>query len=157
MAGEIATEEEEGLEPPPGARPQWLSSLTERWRREREELEAYIANAASFQHVSVAISNTFICPRCGPGRCDGTTLDCTLDSYYANPANGPRPSASGGTAQNPSPYGAWPGYSYPATRYDDAPPTERLPAPPPLRCECGTGDHTRSAAHSHWCPCWVSA
>lgn len=64
-------------------------------------------------------------------------------------------------ARNTIPYSGgatWPGYlQYPATRYDDAPaPTERLPAPPPLRCECGTGDHTRSGAHSHWCPCWVS-
>ena len=101
-----------------------------------------------------------VCPRCKPGRCDGTTLDCTLDSYYANPANGPRPSASGGTAQNPAPTypWLWPGYlpSYPATRYDDAHvPTERLPVPA-LKCECGSGSSVRSGAHSHWCPCWVS-
>lgn len=101
------------------------------------------------------------CPSCGPGRCDGTTQDCTLDSYYANPANGPRPSA--GTAQNPDPlpaygWGMWPGYTYPATKYDEehAPPTERGPAPAVARCECGSGDHTRSGAHSHWCPCWVA-
>lgn len=97
-----------------------------------------------------------VCAECGPGRCDGTTQSCTLESYYANPANGPRPAA---TAQNPAKQAAgtpqnpfW--YTY---RYgDDAPPTERAPAPAPLRCECGTGVHERSGCHSHWCPCWVA-
>lgn len=139
----------------------WWSSTCERLKREAQELDAYIANPASFKHVAMAISNAFICPRCGPGRCDGTTLDCTLDSYYANPANGPRPSA--GTAQNPDPlpaygWGMWPGYTYPATKYDEehAPVTERLPASAVARCECGSGSSVRSGAHSHWCPCWVA-
>lgn len=118
-----------------------------------------------------------VCPSCGPGRCDGSTQDCTLDSYYANPANGSRPAAAGGTAQNPAPAGpcpgchtspckggfsqcsafgyGWLGPFYPATQYDDSPPTERLPAAAP-KCECGSGDSARSGAHSHWCPCWVA-
>lgn len=120
-----------------------------------------MSTAAMAGALRMGVNPKWVCGQCGPGRCDGTTLDCTLDSYYANPANGPRPSA--GTAQNPDPlpaygWGMWPGYTYPATKYDEehAPVTERLPAPAVVRCECGSGSSVRSGAHSHWCPCWVA-
>lgn len=99
-----------------------------------------------------------VCAGC-QGPCEGTAFQCELETYYANPANGPRPTQA--TAQNPSPWDAFYhsyGLEYPRTRQygDDAPPTERVPAAPASRCECGSGSDALSGAHSHWCPRWLA-
>jgi len=64
-------------------------------------------------------------------------------------------SGGGGTTQNPFPAYYWPGYTY--QEHDSAPTLPGVLAPAPARCECESGSHTKSGAHSHWCPMWVSA